>query len=121
MIIKLNKDSTITVMPREVPENLNNVFISYIFPKGLNHLQPVLIWGTEVFEGQNRCVSKSPTGFNMKVILYDGKQVYKEYKSDVVPELYVGYNIELLEPNLCKYVRALEKEVTELKEKGDVL
>jgi len=121
MIIKLNSNGTIDILPQAVPESLDNVFITYIFPKGLNHLKPVLTWGGVQYEGQNKCISKTPTKFDMKVSLYNGDELYKEYTTTIKPTLYVGYNIELIQPDICKYVNKLEQEVKTLKERGDVI
>lgn len=121
MIIKLNSDGTIDIMPQTVPESLDSVFIAYIFPKGLNHLRPVLTWGGVQYEGQNKYISKAPTNFDMKVSLYNGNELYKEYKSTTKPTLYIGYNIELIQPDICKYISKLEKEVKDLKERGDII
>lgn len=121
MIIKLNSNGSIDILPQSVPEPLDRVFISYIFPKGLNHLRPVLTWGNVDYEGQNKCISKSAVGFDMKVTLYNGNEFYQEFKTTHEPLLYVGYNIELIQPDICAYVSKLEKEIKNLKERGDII
>lgn len=121
MIIKLNSNSTATVVPQEVPENLNNIYISYVFPKGLNHLRPVLVWGGETYEGNNIYIKKTNLSFDFKVTLYDGEEVYKVYKSEATPHLFIAYNINRLEPNLINYIKELEQENKELKERGDIV
>lgn len=121
MIIKLNSNGTIDIEPQVVPESLDNVLISYIFPRGLNHLKPVLTWGGVKYEGQNVYISKTPTRFDMKVSLYDGTEVYKEYRTSEVPTLYVGYHIERIQPDILRRVKELEKEVKDLKERGDII
>lgn len=121
MIIRLNTDSTITIEPQKVPEDLASVYVSYIFPKGLNFLQPVLTWGGIRYPGNNIYIEKAPTNFRMKVTLYDGVNVYKEYRLKETPRLYIGYNINNIEPDIIKYLRELEEENRELKERGDII
>lgn len=121
MIIKLNTDSSITVVPQSVPENLKSIRVSYIFPKGLNHLKPILTWGGEVFEGNNMYISKTNTKFDMKVVLYNGEEVYKTYKTKEEPSLFVCYGIYNIRPDIIEYIKALEKENKELKERGDII
>lgn len=121
MIIKLNIDGTLHVLPRAVPEPLEDVHISYIFPKGLNHLKPVLTWGGEDYEGNNIRIKKEPSDFKMIVTLYNENSVFKKYYSSEAPKLYIGYHIEKLEPNLLKRLLELELENKELKERGDIL
>ena len=121
MIIKLNIDGTITIEPRPVPEPLDNVYISYIFPKGLNHLRPVLNWGGTIYEGQNVHIKKVPDKYGMKVTLYNGDEVFKVYKTEEVPQLYIGYHIKYVEPNLLARLKELELENKELRERGDII
>lgn len=121
MIIKLNKDGTIDIEPRAIPEPLDNVYLSYVFPKGLNHLRPVLNWGGVLYEGQEKYIAKSLGKFDIKVTLYDGAEVYKVYKTKETPQMYIGYRINHIEPNLLKKLRALEIENKDLKERGDII
>lgn len=122
MKIKLNLDGTISIKPMKVPENLKSVHISYVFPKGLNYLQPMLIWGGEVFEGDNIRISKGSTFFDMKVILFNsnGEHV-REYLLEEEPDMYIGYGIKTIAPDILAYIRELEKENKRLKEKGDLI
>lgn len=122
MIIKLNLDGTITIKPMKVPENLESVRISYVFPKGLDYLQPMLVWGGEVFEGNNLRISKKPPYFDMVVHLFNanGEHV-REYVLKETPDLYIGYGIKTLSPDIIAYIQELEKENKDLKEKGDLI
>ena len=121
MIIELNTDSTITIVPQRVPEDLESVYVSYIFPKGLNFLHPVLTWGGVNYPGNNIYIEKTSTNFAMKVTLYNETEVYKEDELQEEPRLYVGYNIQTIEPDLIKQLRELEEENRMLKERGDII
>jgi len=121
MILKLNTDGTIEVLPQAVPEDLRNDYLTYIFPKGLNHLRPVLLWGGQRFEGHNKYIQKANDTFAIKVQLFNGTELFKEYRLYKEPSLYIGYNVEQLEPNLLKRIQDLETENRTLKEKGDIL
>jgi hypothetical protein len=121
MIIKLNTDGTITIEPRPIPEPLDRVYISYVLPKGFNHLRPVLDWGGVLYEGQDVYISKSPTKFNMKVTLYNGEEVHKVYKTKATPQLYIGYDINCIRRDLLCCLERLERENQELKERGDII
>ena len=121
MIIKLNTDGSITIAPQACPESLDAIYLSYIFPKGLNHLQPVLNWGGEIFEGHSKFIKKKNYNFHMKVTLYAEGELVKTYKQSVQPSLYVGYHIEKIQPNIVQRMRELELEVIELKERGDII
>lgn len=121
MILKLNTDGSITIEPQRVPESLDKVYISYIFPKGLNHLKPVLTWGGIDYVGNEMYISKTPTNFDMRVTLYNGTEIYKAYKTKEVPSLFIGYNITKIEPDLIKHITELEAELKELKERGDII
>lgn len=124
MIIKLKPNGTLEVLPQAVPEFSENILIEYIMPKGLNHLQAVLQWGTDKFIGNNIRITKNPTNlFPFKVTLYDGDDIYKTYtlQENQIAHTYIGYNILKLHPNIIKYVEDLEKENKELRERGDVI
>lgn len=121
MIIKLNVDGTATVVPQKVPEDLESVRISYVFPKGVNFLHPVLTWGGVDYPGDNVYIKKTSTNFEMKVTLYSGNEVYKEYTVLEQPRLYVGYNIQKIEPDLIKELQELREENRALKERGDII
>lgn len=121
MIIKLNSNGSIDIVPQVVPESLDSVLISYVFPTGLNHLKPVLTWGGVRYEGQNIYISKVSTKFDMKVSLYNGNELYKEYRASTQPTLYIGYNIERIQPDIFKHMQELEQEVKDLKERGDII
>ena len=121
MILVLKNNGTIEVKPSAVPENLNNVYIEYVYPKGMAHLRPVLTWGKETFEGDNIYINKQPTSFQMFVDLYNGTQHYKRYELKRQPQLYIGYNVEVLHPDIINHLESLEKENKELKERGDII
>jgi len=121
MIIKLNNDGTITIEPQKVPEDLESVYISYKYPKGLNHLRTVLKWGGFTYEGKDMYIKKAPINFNMKVTLYNGEEIFKEYRTQEEPSLYVGYGIKTLEPDILAYIKSLEQEIKSLKERGDIV
>lgn len=121
MIIRLNTDGTITIVPRRIPEPIDNIYLQYEFPKGLNHLRPVLIWGGVKYEGQNKHISKAPIKFDMRVILYNGDAIFKEYYKEESPQLFVGYDIEQIEPDLLNRLNELELENQTLKERGDII
>jgi hypothetical protein len=121
MIIKLNTDGTITIEPRRIPEPLENIYIAYKFPKGLNHLKPVLNWGGVIYEGQNKHIKKSASDFEMKVTLYSGTEIFKEYKGLAVPQLFLSYHVDDIEPDLLAQLRRLEQENKELKERGEIV
>jgi hypothetical protein len=121
MILRLNLNGTITIEPQKVPEDLKSVYISYVYPKGLNHLRTVLTWGGQDYEGNDMYIKKTPTRFDMKVTLYNGQAIFKEYRAQLEPALYVGYNIKAIEPDIVEYIKKLEQEVKRLKEWGDVV
>lgn len=122
MILKLNTNGTITIEPMIIPEPLESIYISYIFPKGLNYLQPILYWGGETFIGDNIRISKSNKAFNMRVELINHEdESVKEYILNVEPDMYVGYNIKKLEPNIIQYLELLADKNKELEEKGDII
>lgn len=121
MRIKLNTEGTISVIPQSTPENLNSIYISYVFPKGLNFLTPVLTWGDQTYSGDRIYIKKAPINFNMKVVLYKDNEVYKVYRTTETPELYIGYNIDQIAPDIVQRLRALEEENLMLKERGDII
>ena len=58
----------------------------------------------------------------MRVVLYDNGMLYKTYNLVTAnPELYIGYGINMIRPNILEYIAQLEKENKDLKERGDVV
>lgn len=122
MILKLTKEGIVKTEPQKTPEDLNSVFIKYIFPKGLNHLKPVLVWGNNQYEGNNIYIKKpNDNKFDMKVTLYDGEEKFKTYTNKDKPSIFIAYSLDNINPDLLNYIRYLEEKNRELEEKGDVL
>lgn len=123
MIIKLNSNGGFQIEPQTVPENINNIYVEYVFPKGLNHMEPILIWGEESFKGDCIYISKQDiTNLTMRVELYNNNQLYRTYRNlRNIPDLYIGYNLTTTNPNILKYIQDLENENKFLREQGDIL
>lgn len=123
MILKLNTNGTITVKPTAVPESMDHIVLSYEYPQGLAHLEPVLHWGFQKYYGDDIIISKkADNNYQMRVVLYDNGMLYKTYNLVVAnPELYIGYGINTIRPNILEYIAQLEKENKALKERGDVV
>lgn len=121
MIIKLNADSSITIKPQAVPEGMDAVYLSYIFPKGTNTLHPVLNWGGEVFEGANKFIKKVGYRFDMTVSLYSEGVLIRSYTHKEPPRVYIGYNIEKIQPDIITRMKELELQVVQLEERGDII
>lgn len=121
MIIKLNVDGSIKVLPQLVPEHLSEIYIEYIYPENIGYLKPVLRWGAGIYEGDNIYIKKTDLNFEMTVDLMFKDKIINTYTHVGEPEIFISYGLTTVAPNIIEYVKELEKENRELKERGDLI
>lgn len=121
MIIKLNVDGSINILPQRIPEHLSETYIEYIYPENAGFLHPILRWGEGVYEGDNIYITKTDFNFDMSVDLVHNGVVVNTYTHTGDPKIFISYGLTTFIPDLIEYIKLLEKENRELKERGDLI
>lgn len=124
MTINLLKDGSINIDMLARPERVDKVFITYTYELGTNHLRPRLLINDKTYYGDNIFIPLDLTTplVNLTVSLLDGhSQAVHTYTGSFAYDKYCTVGPTKQNYNLYTYIQEIEKELIELKEKGEVI
>ena len=125
MILNL-KNGKIVLVPMDVPEAIQDVYVKYNFEINTNHLIPELIIEDKIYKGNRVFIDLRSEIYkpvlSLVVNLYNSnKVIVKTYEGNLPLHTYVVLGDKLIRPDIEAYIRKLEARIEQLENEGEVI